>query len=186
MDATGFTLFLLTFVAIAVVVLVIAVAGCLYCIVDLHRELSVIVDLHRRVTLQSQVKNPLDLQPKAAPPTPDQPQTVVRSDVDLIGTESLQAHLSAIGEKYDLASFTLASEDGLVIGSTRPDPQEEAAEYSYLYLQGKTPDEKEVALIGVPHKGETVIGIVRSMRQLPGDALELLKNDTGDALQRWV
>lgn len=186
MDPTGYILFLLTFVAITAVVLVIAVAACLYWIVNLRTDLATIVDLHQRVTLQPQVKSSLERYPGSAEPAPARPQSAVRSDIDLAGAESLQAHLSAIGEKYSLTSFTLASSDGLVIGSTRPDPQEEAAEFSYLYLQGKTPDEKEVTLIGVPHKGETVIGVARSIRQIPGDALELLKNDVGDALQRWV
>jgi len=106
--------------------------------------------------------------------------------VDLSAAGSLQEYLVALGEKYDLASLTLATADGLVIGSTRPDPQEEAAEYSYLYVQGKHPEDAGVRLVGVSHRGETVVGIARSVRDLSGDAVNALEQDIRNALRQWI
>ncbi len=169
MDPTGYTTFLMTFIAITTVILVIACAGCLYFIVDLHRNLSTIVDLHRKVTVGTGFANlrpeRLSVQNRGVP-AEEEPESSVRTDIDLTAAESLQEHLAAIAEKYSLTSFTLATADGLVIGSTRSDPQKEAAEFSYLYQQGERPAGEDVRLIGVSHRGETVIGIARPVRQV--------------------
>lgn len=189
MDPTGYTTFLMTFIAITTVILVIACAGCLYFIVDLHRNLSTIVDLHRRVTVDaglaiSHPKRPFVQATGAL--KEEEPESSIRTDIDLAAAGSLQEHLAAIAEKYSLTSFTLATTDGLVIGSTRSDPQKEAAEWSYLYQQGERPENEDVRLIGVPHKGETVIGIARPVRKVSSDALPVLEQDVGEALRRWV
>lgn len=99
---------------------------------------------------------------------------------------SLEEYLGAIGEKYSLASFTLATADGLLIGSTKPDAQGEAAQYSYLYTQGKLQDETGAELLGIPHRGETVIGIARPSEGLSAEMMSALKEDTLDALRHWV
>jgi hypothetical protein len=99
---------------------------------------------------------------------------------------SLEEYLGAIGEKYSLASFTLATADGLLIGSTRPGAQDEAAQYSYLYTQGKLQDETGAELLGIPHRGETVIGIARPSEHLSADLMNALEQDTRDALRHWV
>lgn len=99
---------------------------------------------------------------------------------------SLEEYLGAIGEKYSLASFTLATSDGLLIGSTRPDAQGEAAQYSHLYTQGKLRDETGAELLGIPYRGETVIGIARPSEHLSADVMSALEQDTRDALRHWV
>ena len=107
-------------------------------------------------------------------------------EVDTGDIQSLQDYLAAIGEKYHLASYTLATSDGLVIGSTKTDAQKEAAEFSHLYAQGNKPDEAGVELIAVQHHGETVVGIARTAEQIPTELMSALEQDTKDALQHWV
>ncbi|MDV2482271.1 hypothetical protein F8E02_09725 [Methanoculleus sp. Wushi-C6] len=99
---------------------------------------------------------------------------------------SLEEYLGAIGQKYGLASFTLATADGLLIGSTKAGAQGEAAQYSYLYTQGRLHDETGAELLGIPYRGETVIGIARPSEHLSADLMSALEQDTQDALRHWV
>jgi len=107
-------------------------------------------------------------------------------DIDPRGVRSLEEYLGAIGRKYSLASFTLATADGLLIGSTRPGSEDEAARYSHLYAQGRLQDETGAELLGIPYRGETVVGIVRPSEHLSAELMNALEQDTRDALQRWV
>lgn len=117
-----------------------------------------------------------------APVEPARPPSVI----DPRNAGSLEECLGAIGEKYGLASFTLATADGLLIGSTKPGGEDEAARYSYLYAQGKLQDETGAELLGIPHHGETVVGIARSSEHLSSELMNALERDTQDALRHWV
>ncbi|WP_292392332.1 hypothetical protein [Methanoculleus sp. UBA303] len=99
---------------------------------------------------------------------------------------SLEEYLGAIGEKYSLTSFTLATADGLLIGSTRPGGEDEAARYSYLYTQGRLQDETGAELLGIPYRGETVVGIARPSEHLSAELMSALEQDTRDALRHWA
>lgn len=99
---------------------------------------------------------------------------------------SLEECLRTIGEKYGLVSFTLATTDGLLIGSTKPGAQDEAARYSYIYTRGKSQDETGAELLGIPHHGETVVGIARPTEPLSTELVGALEQDTRNALQHWV
>ncbi|WOX55717.1 MULTISPECIES: hypothetical protein [unclassified Methanoculleus] len=99
---------------------------------------------------------------------------------------SLEENLGAIREKYSLASFTLATADGLLISSTGPGGEDEAARYSHLYAQGNLRDETGVELLGIPYRGETVIGIARPSEHLSAELMNALGQDTQNALQHWV
>ncbi len=107
-------------------------------------------------------------------------------DIDPGVVRSLEDYMGAISRKYRLASFTLATADGLLIGSTRPGSEGEAARCSHLYARGKLQDETGAELLGIPHRGETVVGIVRPSEHLSGELMNALEQDTRDALQRWV
>ncbi|MCK9297475.1 hypothetical protein HL657_10345 [Methanoculleus sp. YWC-01] len=99
---------------------------------------------------------------------------------------SLEETLGAISKKYSLASFTLATTDGLLIGSTKPGSEGEAARYSYLYTQGKLHDEAGAELLGIPCRGETVVGIIHPSEHLSAEQMNALEQDVQDSLQHWV
>ncbi len=99
---------------------------------------------------------------------------------------SLEETLGAISKKYSLASFTLATTDGLLIGSTKPGSEEEAARYSHLYTQGRLHDEAGAELLGVPYRGETVVGIAHPSEHLSAEQMSALEQDIRDTLQHWV
>jgi hypothetical protein len=105
--------------------------------------------------------------------------------IDPRGMGSLEETLGAISERYNLASFTLATTDGLLIGSTKPGGEDEAARYSYLYTQGRQ-DETGAELIGVPYRGETVVGIAHPSEHLSAEQMSALEQDIRDTLQHWV
>jgi len=83
-------------------------------------------------------------------------------------------------------SFTLATADGLLIGSTKKDAEDEAARCSYLYTQGRVKDETGVELFGIPHCGETVIGIACPSEPLSTELTDALEQDTRDVLNHWA
>ncbi|MCK9308519.1 MAG: hypothetical protein M0P17_13440 [Methanoculleus sp.] len=170
MDPTGNTQFFLIILTIAVVA---GFAGITYCLARIFRTL--------------QRSDPPD-----APVTPEEPSdpagsiSLPLSDIDPRSAGSLEESLSAISERHGLSSFTLATVDGLLIGSTRPGAEDEAARYSYLYTQGKLHDEAGVELLGVPHYGETVVGIAHPSQDLSAEQMSTLERDIRDTLQRWV
>ncbi|HOI57588.1 MULTISPECIES: hypothetical protein [unclassified Methanoculleus] len=124
------------------------------------------------------------------PESPGEPGPVgparPRTALNLQATGSLEESLGAIGQKYSLASFTLATADGLLIGSTRPGSEDEAARYSFLYTQGRLQDETGAELLGIPYRGETVVGIARPSEPLSAEEMSALEEDTRDALRHWV
>lgn len=101
-------------------------------------------------------------------------------------SDSIRDNLLALFERYKLNSFTMSTSDGLVISSTDPNPEEEAAKYSYLYQQGKQPEISNVRLIGVPHKGGTVVGIVKADDELSEKELEFIERDINFILRKNV
>jgi len=103
---------------------------------------------------------------------------------ELYQNKSIEQNLIELFKHYSLNSFTMATSDGLVISSTDSDPDEDAANYSYLYLQGKQPESANVRLIGVPHKGGTVIGIIKSDDDLSEKDLVLIERDIRYILRR--
>jgi len=119
-------------------------------------------------------------EPSRAGPAP------LRREIDPWRTGSLEESLGAITRKYGLASFTLATADGLLIGSTKKDAEDEAARCSYLYTQGRVQDETGVELFGIPHCGETVIGIACPSEPLSTELTDALEQDTRDVLNHWA
>jgi hypothetical protein len=175
MDSTEIILLLLTVIAVT---LAVGLAGIVYLLGNLFKILA---------RLRAQIPGEMEDIPVPAETTvPEKEPAVPLEAVNVQSVTNLQEYLVAIGEKYHLASYTLATIDGLVIGSTRPDVQEEAAEFSYIYAQGKQPEAAGVELIGVQHHGETVVGIARTEEHLPTDLVSALEQDTRDALQHWV
>ncbi len=106
--------------------------------------------------------------------------------IDPRSAGNLEECLGAITEKYGLASFTLATADGLLIGSTKAGAEDEAARCSHLYTQGKLQDETGTKLLGIPHHGEVVVGIIHPSEPLSAELASALEQDTRNALQHWV
>ncbi|UUX93607.1 hypothetical protein [Methanoplanus endosymbiosus] len=95
----------------------------------------------------------------------------------LYKSESIEENLMEIFRQYKLTSFTMATIDGLVISSTESYPDEDAANYSYMYLQGSQPESPYIKLIGVPYKGGTVVGIIKSENELSENDITLIERD---------
>ncbi|HQD26017.1 MULTISPECIES: hypothetical protein [Methanoculleus] len=170
MDPIGIIQVILTIIT---AVMIVGFAGILYFLQRIDRALA---GEQQRIAASG----------KATFAQPAQAPARTQKEFDPKAIGSLEEHLRAIGEKYRLASLTLATSDGLLIGSTRSGAQDEAAQYSYLYTQGTLRDETGAELFDIPHRGEKVIGIARPSERLPADLMSALKQDARDALQRWV
>ena len=109
-----------------------------------------------------------------------------RDPAEYYKADSIRDNLLALFDRYRLNSFTMSTSDGLVISSTDPNPEEEAAKYSYLYQQEKQPDVPNIRLIGVPYKGGTVVGIVKADDELSEKELEFIERDINFILRKTV
>lgn len=171
MDSTGITQFFLLIITITAVA---GFAGIIYFLGEIYRTLtrlesggsSGVTEARGAPDLAGSAPLPKTIDPRSA--------------------GSLEECLGAITEKYSLASFTLATADGLLIGSTKRGAEDEAARYSHLYTEGKLQDETGAELLGVSHHGETVIGIARPSEPLSPELASALEQDTRDVLQHWV
>ncbi|KUG20157.1 MAG: hypothetical protein KO206_06665 [Methanomicrobiaceae archaeon] len=186
MDPVEYMLFLLTFTALAVAALVIAAGGILYYLMNIQNLLAGRPPSRTEEDLNEDYLTNIQAMVSGHPGVPDAERAPSDIGGEVKGAESMQEHLAVLTEKHRLTSLTLASADGLSIGSTRPDPEEDAAEFSYLFLQGKQPDESGIRLFEILHNGETVIGIARSDQDLGQDEVDVIRQDAETALQKWV
>jgi hypothetical protein len=188
METTQFVIFLITFMALVMVIQVIAAAAILYYLAGIRALLTEQTrrpDTLGEEQLDSGLIADINRQISAIPP-PVGADILTGSMNNTKVPQSIQEQVAALGKKYSLTSLTLATPDGLSIGSTRSDPQAEAAEYSYLFLQGKEPEDIQVKIIGVPHKGNTVVGIIRSAQNMPPDVISMLEGEVSEALRQWL
>ncbi len=177
MDSTGIIQMLLVIITVTVIA---GFAGILYFLSKICEALP-----GQRPNVASRVAGTGGEPGSVARPAPIKP---VRApgEIDLRNMGSLEETLGAISEKYSLASFTLATADGLLIGSTKPGCEDEAARYSHLYTQGRLHDETGAELLGVPYRGETVVGIAHPSEHLSAEQMSTLEQDIRDTLQHWV
>lgn len=173
MDSTGIIQFLLTLITLIVVA---GFAGIVYYLAEISRAIK------GQDTLQASTM------PERAPDTeltiPVAPPAARAADPGSMG--SLEEALGVISEKYGLTSLTLAAADGLLIGSTKTGSEDEAARYSHLYSQGSRYSEEGVELLGIPYRGETVVGIAHPSEHLSGEQMNALGKDIQETLQHWV
>ncbi|MDD3977291.1 MAG: hypothetical protein PHI15_03935 [Methanomicrobium sp.] len=102
------------------------------------------------------------------------------SNPSLIYTsDSIQENLLLLFRHYSLKSFTMATSDGLVISSTedKSTAEADAANYSYMYQKDSQPESDKIRLIGIPYKGKTVVGIIKSDSDLSKTDLLLIEKD---------
>jgi len=98
-------------------------------------------------------------------------------------TESLKA----LVEKYSLNSFTLATADGLIFGSSGGDTcQTDAATFSGIFKNDPLADTQGVVLFGLTHKGSDLVGIVRITSRLPCETVSQITEDTRIILNWWI
>ena len=43
-----------------------------------------------------------------------------------------------------------------------------------------------VILFGVHHTGSSLVGIIRTPQEIPGNVLDAIEHDTKDILNRWI
>jgi len=188
METTQFIVFLITFMALVMVIQVIAAAAIVYFLADIRTFLA---EQSRRAGSRNEGDLDMDF---LADINKQISAECMAAGADILAgpesetgtSQSIQEQIAALGRKYRLTSLTLATPDGLPIGSTMSDPQAEAAEYSYLFLQGKEPEDERVKIFGVPHKGSTVVGIIRSAQGMSPDVIRMLEGEVSEALRQWL
>ena len=95
--------------------------------------------------------------------------------------------LRALVEKYSLDQFTIATSDGLVFASSGGESaQTDAARYGELFVNDPLAETPGVALFGFTHKGSTLVGIIRTNLQIPGEISRMIEEDTKDILNWWI
>jgi hypothetical protein len=102
------------------------------------------------------------------------------------GRSDIMESMKALCEKYYLDAFTIATDDGLVVASTMEDAAADAAKYSHAFTTGTLPDDPQVMLFGVRHKGSPLVGIIRTDRNIPERWVESMENDAVSVLKRWL
>jgi hypothetical protein len=107
--------------------------------------------------------------------------------VDLLaGSPDIQGSILRLCEKYDLADFIIATLDGLLVVSLSPGSSEEAARFSDLYRRKKKPDNPGVTFLEMNHRGEAMLGIIRSDRPIPPEKLRGIGEDAREILNWWL
>ncbi len=94
--------------------------------------------------------------------------------------------MKALCEKYYLSAFTIATDDGLVVASSMVDAAADAAKYSHAFTSGALPDDPQVMLFGVRHKGSPLVGIIRTDQNIPEKWVESMQSDSVSILKRWL
>ena len=115
------------------------------------------------------------------------PESAARSEGDVIhGRKTIAESLKALCEKYSLDSCTIATPDGLVVASSLEDAEEEAAQYSYLYINGIAPHDPFIRLFGISYQGGEVVGIVKGRKEVFDNSQQALQNELQAILDWWL
>jgi len=108
-------------------------------------------------------------------------------DIDVVaGRSDIVDSMKALCEKYYLNAFTIATDDGLVVSSSMEDAAADAAKYSYDFARGNLPDDPQVMLFGVRHKGSALVGVIRTDHNIPEKWVESMERDAVAILKRWL
>ena len=114
--------------------------------------------------------------------------TPVQEALGAIGTHpDIMASMRALGQKYNLAEITIATDDGLVLAtSAKRDVEFDAVHYSQVVQLMASPSEPDVTLFELWHKGSHLIGIIRTTRHISPVLKEQIRDDTKVILQWWL
>jgi hypothetical protein len=105
-------------------------------------------------------------------------ETVREDDEPLIDQGDISKNMGALVDKYGLDTFTISSIDGLIIASTAKAGQNDAATYSQMWKSDQVPEEPGVRIFSITHQGSTIVGIIRSSREIPGTTVKKIESDT--------
>jgi hypothetical protein len=103
-------------------------------------------------------------------------------------TESpdIQGSIHRLSEKYNMSDFIITTLDGLVVVSLYPGSSEEAARFSDLYRRKKKPDSPGVTFFEIGHRGEAMLGIIRSDHPLSPEEKKGIDEDARKILHWWL
>jgi hypothetical protein len=73
-----------------------------------------------------------------------------------------------------------------MIASTSETGQDDAAHFGHVLRPGETPSLPDIRLFFLSHKGSSVVGIIRSGRQVTDTGLESIRNDTEKIMNWWL
>lgn len=108
-------------------------------------------------------------------------------DIDVVsGRSDIMDSMKALCDKYYLSAFTIATDDGLVVASSQDDAAADAAKYSYEFVQGTLPDDPQVMLFGIRHKGSALVGVIRTDHNIPDKWVEAMESDAVSILKQWL
>lgn len=96
----------------------------------------------------------------------------------------ISKNMQAFVEKYGFDSFTLSSDDGLVIASTSEDGQRDAANCSQSFRAGIQYPEPGILIFGMNHRGSTIIGIIKSSHPVRSPVPTEIEIDANNIL-KW-
>ncbi len=143
-----------------------------------------------------QTQAPAPPAPPTAPPTrplvtPSPPAAAPSAEVV---KDTLPESMRAITAKYGLGWLTIASGDGLVIASTSPTPDEDAAVYSNLFheLYRTRPEgyfnvaNKDIHLLAVESGGHRFIDVARKPGQMTKGEAAGLREDSRKIVERFA
>ncbi|OPY37606.1 MAG: hypothetical protein A4E35_01192 [Methanoregula sp. PtaU1.Bin051] len=118
----------------------------------------------------------------------DQEPGIPPNTIELVRTkETITASLKALAKKYSLAEITLATDDGLLIASSSDrDVMADVAKFSQIAMEKSIPDEPEVTLFELDHKGSHLVGIIRTKNKLRQNWKTGIQEDTKGILQWWL
>lgn len=133
----------------------------------------------------------LNLPKKAAPPArKPEPVPGVEELGGKAGLTELDPFFSAamrsVARRYSFESITVATNDGLPVISTRPDPYEEAARYSTIPARGEESGGREVLRFSMNYRGIPLIGIVRAAKEPPANWMANIEDDVKIILNLWI
>ena len=109
-------------------------------------------------------------------------------EFDLTTTcNDLTESLAALAAKYSLESFTIATADGLLFGSSAGDrARNDAASCSELFKNDPQTETPGIKLFGIAHKGSELICIIRTKTPLPENSVQQIYADTKIILYWWI
>jgi hypothetical protein len=121
---------------------------------------------------------------KAGPAEDTRPEAPT---VDILKeSPDIQVSIHRFCEKYNLSDFIITTLDGLVVISLYPGSSEEAARSSDLYRRKKKPDSPNVTFFEIPHRGEAMLGIIRSDHPISPEEWKKIDEDAQRILDWWL
>ena len=193
MEITEINMILLVASTLLLLVLLIICCGMLWYLIRQNRALETLIAAMQRKRSAPVVTLPETTSPKTenaqslAQPEVMHPAPECHRTVDVLQDRTdIRRNMEAIGEKYGLDSITLASPDGLVIGSSDPDAVPIAAQYSHMMKRGIKPEDSRMRVFEMHYRGSPLIGIIRVDHPLDTPWLSSIEEDIRKILNLWL